>query len=274
MRLLQGRPVAERINQRSRERIAALRQKGVTPVLDVVRAGTDPAASAYLGRIRRLAGELGVTVNERAATDEPRLVALLARADGPRHGVLMLTPLPLGMSEERAAEAIPPRSDIEGVHPENVGRLALGRPNFVPSTAEAVLELLRFYEIPMRGVNAVVIGRSPIVGRPAAALLTQEDATVTLVHSKTTEIASHTRTAAIVVVAIGRKRFLTGDMLAPGATVVDAGINITPTGIVGDVDADSVATVAAALSPVPGGLGAVTTALLMRNVVTAAEEQS
>lgn len=274
MRLLQGRPVAERINQLTRERIAALRQRGVTPVLDVVRAGTDPAASAYLGRIRKLAGELGVTVNERVAADGPGLAALLGRAGVPRHGVLMLTPLPPGMSEERAAEAIPPRSDIEGLHPENVGRLALGRPRFVPSTAEAVLELLRFYDIPMRGVNAVVIGRSPIVGRPAAALLTQEDATVTLVHSKTADIASHTRTAAIVVVAIGRKRFLTGDMLAPGATVIDAGINITPTGIVGDVDADSVATVAAALSPVPGGLGAVTTALLLRSVVTAAEEQS
>ncbi len=274
MRLLHGRPVAERINARSKERIATLRARGRTPKLAVVRVGSDPAASAYLGRIRKLASELAVAVEDHAAPDEPRLLDLLRRDDATVHGILLLTPLPAGISEERAVEAIPPRKDIEGVHPENVGRLALGRARFVPSTAEAVLELLRFYEIPMRGANAVVIGRSPIVGRPAAALLTQQDATVTLVHSKTADIAAHTRQAAIVVVAIGKQRFLRGDMLAPGTTVIDAGINVMPSGIVGDVDADSVASVAGALSPVPGGLGAVTTALLLRNVVAAAEDQS
>lgn len=195
---------------------------------------------------------------------------MLLRGTG-AHGVLMLTPLPNGMSEERMTESIPPAKDIEGVHPENVGRLALGRPRFVPPTAEAILEMLRFYEIPMRGADAVVIGRSPIVGRPVASLLTQEDATVTLAHSKTTDIAAHTKQADIVVVAIGRKGFLRGDMLKSGATIIDAGINVTPAGIAGDVDVESVSRVAGALTPVPGGVGTVTTALLLRNVVTAAE---
>ena len=274
MRLLQGRPVAERVNARTKERITALRTRHVVPKVAVVRVGADPAAGAYLGRIHKLAAALGVAIDELDAGDGAHVVPLIRRYEGGAHGMLVLTPLPPGASEAEAAAALPPDKDVEGVHPQNVGLLTLGRPRFVPSTAEAVLELLRFYEVPMRGANAVVIGRSPIVGRPAAALLTQEDATVTLVHSKTADIASHARAAGIVVVAIGKKKFLRGDMLAPGVTVIDAGINVTPTGIVGDVDADSVAAVAGALSPVPGGLGAVTTALLLRSVVAAAEEQT
>lgn len=271
MRLLHGRPVAEQVNARTKERVAALVASGTAPRLDVVRVGVDPAASSYLGRIRKLAAQLGIALTEQnAQADEARVTALLAGSHA--HGVLMLTPLPPGLSEERLAASIAPDRDIEGVHPENVGRLALGRPRFIPSTAEAILEILRFYEIPMRGANAVVIGRSRIVGRPVASLLTREDATVTLAHSKTTDISAHTRAADIVVVAIGRKGYLHGEMLRPGATVIDAGINVTPSGIVGDADAESIATVAGAATPVPGGVGAVTTALLLRNVVTAAEE--
>ncbi len=276
MRLLHGRPVALRVNTRTKERVSALAARGVTPRLDVVSVGSDPSGRAYVARIATLGVDLGIDVAEHALRTEAEIDAhlLAAAGDTRTHGVLLLTPLPPELREERLAGRIAPAKDVEGVHPENVGRLALGRPRFIPSTAEAVLELLRFYEIPMRGANAVVIGRSPIVGRPAAALLTQEDATVTLAHSRTADVATHTRAAQIVVVAIGRRGFLRGDMLAPGATVIDAGINVTPSGIAGDVDAESVAAVAGALSPVPGGLGAVTTALLLRSVVTAAEEQS
>lgn len=273
MRLLHGRPVAEQINARTKERIAELVRRRGAPTLAVVRVGGDPAASSYLGRIRRLASELGVALEEQdAPAEEERVRDLLAgaRADG----VLLLAPLPPGLSEEHLAAAIPPAKDVEGVHPENVGRLALGRPRFIPSTAEAVLEVLRFYEVPTAGASVVVIGRSPIVGRPVAALLTQRDATVTLAHSKTRDIASFTTRADIVVVAIGRKGFLRGDMLRPGATVIDAGINVTPSGIAGDADAESIAAVAGAATPVPGGIGVVTTALLLRNVVTAAEARS
>jgi methylenetetrahydrofolate dehydrogenase (NADP+)/methenyltetrahydrofolate cyclohydrolase len=137
-----------------------------------------------------------------------------------------------------------------------------------------VIELLRFYEIPIRGSHAVVIGRSTVIGRPAAYLLLRNDATVTIAHRHTTDIARLTRQADIVVVGVGRERFLTGEMVRPGATVIDAGINVTPQGLVGDVDAESVGAVAAALSPVPGGLGAVTTALLLRNAVEATERQT
>ncbi len=159
------------------------------------------------------------------------------------------------------------------MNPFNVGLLADGRPRFVPSTAEAVVELLKFHGVPLRGSRAAVVGRSTVIGRPAAYLLLKEDATVTIAHSQTPDIGAITRDASVVVVGVGRAGFLKGDMLAPGAIVIDAGINVTPKGIVGDVDVESVSSVAAALSPVPGGLGSVTTELLLRNVLTAAERQ-
>ena len=278
MRLLYGRPLAEEVNARSRERVAALAARNVTPVLAVVAVGSDPAASTYGERLVRVGRHLGVDVRTLAlphGTSEAALGdRLRALSASPAvHGILLLTPLPAPLSEARLVDLIASAKDVEGVHPYNVGLLKAGRPRFIPSTAEGILELLKFHEIPLRGAKAVVIGRSPVVGRPAAALLLNEDATVTIAHSKTPDIPALTRAAAIVVVAVGRDRFLTGDMLSPGATVIDAGINVTPRGIVGDVDVESVTGVAGALSPVPGGLGAVTTALLLRNVVRAAEEQ-
>jgi methylenetetrahydrofolate dehydrogenase (NADP+) / methenyltetrahydrofolate cyclohydrolase len=163
--------------------------------------------------------------------------------------------------------------DVEGMNPFNVGLLADGRPRFVPSTAEAIVELLKFYGVALRGTRAAVVGRSTVIGRPAAYLLLKEDATVTIAHSQTPDVRAVTKDAGVVVVGVGRAGFLRGDMIAPGATVIDAGINVTPKGIVGDVDVESVSPVAAALSPVPGGLGAVTTELLLRNVLTATERQ-
>ncbi len=279
MRLLHGRPLAEKVNARSRERTLALAARGVTPQLVIVSVGIDPAASTYQERLVRSGKHLGIDVRVEAlprgtteAAVGERLRAL--GADRAIHGILLLTPLPAPLDEGRLVELIPPAKDVEGVHPQSVGLLKAGRPRFIPSTAEGVLELLKFHEIPLRGATAVVIGRSPVVGRPAAALLLNEDATVTIAHSKTPDVPALTRAASIVVVAVGRERFLTGDMLSPGATVIDAGINVTPAGIVGDVDVESVSGVAGALSPVPGGLGAVTTSLLLRNVVSAAEEQT
>jgi methylenetetrahydrofolate dehydrogenase (NADP+)/methenyltetrahydrofolate cyclohydrolase len=277
MRLLYGRPLAEAVNARSRERVAILATRGVRPALAAVSVGIDPAAGTYQDRLVRSGRHLGIDVRVEALsrdTDEPtavdRLVAL--GADPSVHGILLLTPLPLPLSEARLVDEIPPEKDVEGVHPYNVGLLKAGRPRFVPSTADGIVALLKFHEIPLRGAKAVVIGRSPVVGRPTATLLLNEDATVTVAHSKTPDIPSLTRGAAIVVVAVGRERFLTGDMLSPGATVIDAGINVTAAGLVGDVDVESVSAIAGALSPVPGGLGAVTTAFLLRNVTKAAEE--
>jgi len=279
MRLLHGRPLAEALNARTRDRIADLVAKGTRPALAVVSVGIDPAASTYQERLAKSGKHLGIDVRVEAllsgATSkdlESRLRAL--SADPAVHGILLLTPLPAPLDERHAVEQIAPDKDIEGVHPKNAGLLAAGHPRFVPSTAEAVVELLRYHGVNMRGAKATVVGRSPVVGKPAAALLLHEDATVTIAHSKTPDVAAMTRAASIVVVAVGRAGFLTGDMLSPGATVIDAGINVTPTGLVGDADVESVSRVADALSPVPGGLGAVTTALMLRNVVTAAEEQT
>jgi methylenetetrahydrofolate dehydrogenase (NADP+) / methenyltetrahydrofolate cyclohydrolase len=279
MRLLHGRPLAEALNASTRERIAKLKAAGVTPTVAIVSVGIDPAASTYQERLARSGKQLGIDVRVEAlatGATEADLDKRLRTLSGERaiHGILLLTPLPPPLDERHAVEQIAPEKDIEGVHPKNAGLLAAGHPRFVPSTAEAVIEMLRFHGIVMRGAKATVVGRSPVVGKPAAALLLREDATVTIAHSKTPDVGALTRASSIVVVAVGRAGFLTGDMLSPGTTVIDAGINVTPTGIVGDVDVESVSRVADALSPVPGGLGAVTTALMLRNVVTAAEEQS
>lgn len=195
-------------------------------------------------------------------------------ADPSVHGVILMTPLPGALDEGHIVDHLTVAKDVEGMHPFSVGWLADGRPRFVPSTAEAVVELLRFYEIPMRGRHAVIVGRSTVIGRPAAYLLLKEDATVTMTHKQTVDQARFTREGDIVVVGVGRAGFLRGDMVKSGATVIDAGINVTPQGLTGDVDVESVSAVAGALSPVPGGLGAVTTALLLRNVATATERQA
>lgn len=279
MRLLHGRPVAERVDARTKERVEVLRARGATPRLDIVSVGVDPAAGTYQERLERAGRHLGIAVRKialpRGASEDDAVERLrTAGTDARTHGVLLLTPLPPPLDEARLVEEILPAKDVEGMHPYNAGLLAAGRPHFVPSTAEAVVELLRFHEIPLDGAHAVVVGRSPVVGRPAATLLLHANATVTLTHSRTAHLATHTLIASIVVVAVGRERFLTGEMLTSGVAVVDAGINVTPAGLVGDVDLESVSAVAGALSPVPGGVGAVTTSLLLRNVVRAAEEQS
>jgi len=279
MRLLHGRPLAERMNARSRERSDALRGRGIEPTLVAISVGIDPAANTYLERLVRGGKALGVAVRDislhRDATEQALRAELdRARDDRAVHGILLLTPLPARFDEGNVVDKIAPQKDVEGMNPHNAGLLHEGRPAFVPSTAEAIVELLKFHQIPLRGVEVVVVGRSTVVGRPAAALLLKEDATVTVAHSRTADVAGLTRRAAIVVVAVGHAGFLTGDMIAPGATVIDAGINVTAAGIAGDADADSVASVAGALSPVPGGVGTVTTALLLRNVLTAAEAQT
>jgi len=278
VRLLLGKPLAEKLHERSRERSAALHARGVAPRLAAVSVGIDPAASTYQQRLAARGRKLDIAVDEIDLPEdapERQLVATLERLGGdPRtHAILLLTPLPGTLDEGHIVDHIAAAKDVEGMNPFNVGLLADGRPRFVPSTAEAVVELLKFHRIKLRGARAVVIGRSTVIGRPAAYLLLKEDATVTIAHSHTQDLRALTKDADIVVVGVGRAGFLRGDMIAPGATVIDAGINVTPRGIVGDVDAESVSAVAEALSPVPGGLGSVTTELLLRNVLTAAERQ-
>jgi methylenetetrahydrofolate dehydrogenase (NADP+)/methenyltetrahydrofolate cyclohydrolase len=250
----------------------------MAPRLAAVSVGADPAAITYVQRLAARGKKLGIAVDEVALprhASERELVTALERlgADARTNGILLLTPLPGELDEGHIVDHIARTKDVEGMNPFNVGLLADGRPRYVPSTAEAVVELLKFHGVTLRGSRAVVIGRSTVIGRPAAYLLLKEDATVTIVHRQTTDVREITRAASVIVVGVGRAGFLRGDMVSPGATVVDAGINVTPHGVVGDVDLKSVSPVAAALSPVPGGLGAVTTELLLRNVLTATEDQ-
>jgi methylenetetrahydrofolate dehydrogenase (NADP+)/methenyltetrahydrofolate cyclohydrolase len=278
MRLLHGKPLAEKLHARSRERSDTLHARGITPRLAAVSVGADPAANTYVQRLVGRGKNLGITVDEislgRDATERDLSERLERLGSDPGvHGVLLLTPLPRALDEGHIVDHIAPQKDVEGMNPFNVGLLADGRPRFVPSTAEAVVELLKFHGVALRGARAVVIGRSTVIGRPAAYLLLKEDATVTIAHSNTRDLRAITKDADVVVVGVGKAGFLRGDMIATGATVIDAGISVTPRGIVGDVDVESVSTVAAALSPVPGGLGSVTTELLLRNVLTAAERQ-
>jgi len=278
LRLLYGKPLAEKLHERSRERSAALHAGGIAPRLAAVSVGIDPSANTYLQSLKARGKKLDIVVDEVDLSEdssERQLIAALERlgADTRVHGILVLTPLPGTLDEGHIVAHIVPAKDVEGMNPFNVGLLADGRPRFVPSTAEAIVELLKFHGVTLRGARAVVVGRSTVIGRPAAYLLLKEDATVTIAHSQTPDVRAVTSDASIVIVGVGRPGFLRGDMISTGATVIDAGINVTPKGIVGDVDLESVSPIAAALSPVPGGLGAVTTELLLRNVLTAAERQ-
>ena len=277
-RLLHGRPLAAELGGETARLAAAQRAKGRVPSLTVISVGADPSAATYLGRLERDGRATGIDVRhlplprDGGAEGITRALEECGRDDGVS-GVLLLTPLPQGIELGGVVEAIPAAKDVEGMHPLNAGFLAGGRPRFVPTTAAAVIALLRHYAIRIEGSRVTVVGRSAVFGRPLASLLLLEHATVTVAHSQTPDLAVHTRTADIVAIGIGRAGALRGDMIAKGAVVIDAGINVTPDGIVGDADATSISQVAGAYSPVPGGLGAVTTALLLRNVVLAAEAQ-
>ena len=277
MRLLLGKPLAEKLSLVSRAQTDALRERGVVPRLAAVSVGVEPAANTYVQRLVSRGQRLGMRVDDVALpgdASERTVTTTLERLgrDPAVHGVLLLTPLPGKLDEAHLVDHLARDKDVEGINPYNAGLLVEGRQRFVPSTAEAIVALLKFYKVPLEGARATIVGRSTVVGRPVALLLLQEHATVTIAHTKTADVGAATRGADIVVVAIGRAGFLRGEMVSKGATIVDAGINVTPRGVVGDVDAASVSSVAGALTPVPGGVGAVTTEILLRNVITAAEQ--
>lgn len=285
MQRLLGEPVARRVEEGLRARVAALADGGVTPKLVLCSVGEDPASRVYLRRKEEAAGRLGIAVEQRrwSATDAPegvRRALVEAGRDAAVHGVLLQLPLPEGWDATALQAALPPAKDVDGLHPENAGRLALGWPGLVPCTPLGVLALLRHYAIPLAGRHVVVMGRSAIVGRPLSLLLSGRgvDATVTVVHSRTHDAAAVCRQGEILIAAIGRPRFVTAEFVRPGATVVDVGIHrdesAGPDGkrrLVGDVDAEAVAQTAGALSPVPGGVGPLTVAFLLSNTVLAAE---
>jgi methylenetetrahydrofolate dehydrogenase (NADP+)/methenyltetrahydrofolate cyclohydrolase len=254
-------------------RAAALAAGGCQPRLAVVAANDDGGSAAYVRSLANAAAREGIACDVTRASTAAGIAAALAKlaADQDVHGIILQAPLPEGASLADLAAAIPPAKDVDGASPQSLGRLAAGLPAFAPATAEAVLAILDHYGIELRGRHAVMVGRSVIVGKPAAHLLLDRDATVTVAHSRTPDLAAVTRQADVLVAAAGRAGLIGPGHVCAGAVVIDVGTNATPEGsLVGDVD-PAVRDVAAAVTPVPGGVGPVTTALLLRHVVQAAE---
>jgi methylenetetrahydrofolate dehydrogenase (NADP+) / methenyltetrahydrofolate cyclohydrolase len=276
--LIDGRQVAARVQEQAAREAERLRADGVVPTLAQLVPTEDEGTAWYVRSIVRTAKRLGVqsriepVVGASAAVLVERLAALSAADDV--HGVLCQTPLPAGISLAEVAEVITPAKDVDGANPTSLGRLAAGLDGaFAPATAAAVLEILQAYDLPLAGRRVVVVGRSTVVGKPVALLLLARHATVTICHSRTTDLAEVCRSADVLVVAAGRPGLITGAHVRPGAVVVDVGTNATEDGsLVGDVDPATVEPIAAALTPVPGGVGPVTTAVLLRNTVKAAAD--
>ena len=287
--LIEGAVLAERIKADVAQRVAALASRGITPGLSVVLVGDDPASAVYVGSKERTCIELGMrgeTIRRPATITQAELVAIIGRlnADPAVHGILVQMPLSKHIDAEAIVRGIRPDKDVDGFHPVNVGKLWIGeRDGFAPCTPAGVLYMLRAHHVRTSGAECVIVGRSNIVGKPMAALMVQPgvDATVTLCHSRTRDLGEVTRRADILIVAAGRAGMITGDMVKPGAVVIDVGMNRIPdatrksgTRLVGDVAFASVREVASLITPVPGGVGRMTIAMLMANTVRAAEQLS
>lgn len=279
-RLLEGGLLAAEIREVVAEDVASfVRSEGRPPGLRVAIVGRDAPSMVYLERILRGCAKVGIDagfVELDGEATEATVTATIRElnADPTVDGIIVQMPLPPTIRLRAVIDAIHPAKDIDGIHPLNAGLLRLGYEGFLPATAHAAVEILRRSGIEMAGRDAVVIGRSPIVGMPAAFLLVREDATVTVCHSRTRDLAAHVRRADIVVVAAGHPGLITGEMLKPGAVVVDVGINLVDGRIVGDVDFASAVQVASAITPVPGGIGPLTNALLLSHLVRAAQRQA
>ena len=278
--LLDGRATATLMRDELKAGIAAFTaQAGLAPGLACVLVGDDPASRVYVRRIASTCKDVGVRFQQivlpgDANADQLRTCLIALNADAQIHGVIVQMPLPKQIPTALVTETLAPGKDVDGICPVNAGLLLLGQPGFAPSTPLGGLELLKRYGIPLRGAHAVVVGRSPVVGKPMANLLVNEHATVTICHSRTVDLPAVTRQADILVVAIGKARMVTGEMVKPGAAVVDFGINPTDSGVVGDVDFETAQPVAGWITPVPGGTGPMTNVILMRNTLTAAQRQT
>jgi methylenetetrahydrofolate dehydrogenase (NADP+)/methenyltetrahydrofolate cyclohydrolase len=278
-RLLHGAPIAAEIRAGVRDDVLAFRRRhGISPTLAVVIVGHDAPSAVYLGQILRSCRNVGISASEvdvsgRVSAGDLRARIEALNADPSIHGIIVQMPLPKRIPLSAVIDALDPAKDVDGLHPRNAGLMTLGYDGFLPTTAQAAVELLKRSEIPLDGRRAVVVGRSNVVGKPAAILLLREHASVTVLHSHTKDLGAHLRQAEIVVVAVGSPGLVTGPMLRRGAVVVDVGINVVDGRIVGDVDFESARDVVSAITPVPGGVGPVTNALLMTHVLQAAREQ-
>jgi methylenetetrahydrofolate dehydrogenase (NADP+)/methenyltetrahydrofolate cyclohydrolase len=276
-KILDGKATAAAIREDLTVRVAKLAEAGLTPGLGTVLVGDDPGSRSYVNGKHRDCAQVGILSIRRdlpadASQQQVEQAVAELNADPACTGYIVQLPLPAGLSAQRVLELIDPAKDADGLHPMNLGRLVLGEPGPLPCTPRGIVELLRRFDVPIAGAEVTVVGRGITVGRSLGLLLTRrsENATVTLCHTGTRDLAAHTRAADIVVVAAGRPGLLTADMVAPGAAVLDVGISRTEAGLVGDVD-PAVAEVAGYLAPMPGGVGPMTRAMLLANVVEAAE---
>lgn len=276
-KILDGAAMALEVEKELKQRVDALREKNVVPGLCVILVGNDPASQTYVANKEKACARLGIhsqTLRMGAETTQAELEAAIERAneDEAIHGILVQLPLPAHLDEHRALALIRPEKDVDGFHAVNMGRLARGEDCVVACTPKGALHMLKAAGVPIAGKNAVVIGRSNIVGKPMALLLLQENATVTICHSRTENLAEYTRRADILVAAVGKPRFVTADMVKESAAVLDVGINRVDGKLCGDVDFETVKEKAGWISPVPGGVGKMTIAMLMENTVSAAEK--
>jgi methylenetetrahydrofolate dehydrogenase (NADP+)/methenyltetrahydrofolate cyclohydrolase len=282
-RTLDGRAVAAQIRSEVSERVRALRERGVTPGLAAVLVGDDQASRIYVGAKHKACADVGIRseqVDLPSYVTEGELMATLRRLnrDPEIHGIIVQLPLPAHVRELEVQRTVAPEKDVDGLHPWNIGMMLRGEPTFLPATPYGIVELLLREGVPLEGAEVCIVGYGDLVGAPLSIMLAQDsirgNATVTSTHIKTKDLTAHTLNADILVAAAGVPHLIGGDMIKPGATVVDVGVHRTPDGLIGDVKHDEAVAVAGAITPVPGGVGPMTVAMLLVNTVTAAEQQA
>lgn len=278
--IIDGKAVSEHVKQRIAQETAQLKQQGITPGLAVILVGEDPASQIYVNSKERACAQVGFYSEKHtlpADTSMEQLLALVDRLnkDPKIHGILCQLPLPGHLDETAVIHAIAPEKDVDAFHPVNVGRIMIGDFDFLPCTPAGIMEMLAYEKIDIEGKHCVVVGRSNIVGKPMAMLMLHKNATVTICHSRTRNLADYCRSADILVAAVGKANFITADMVKPGAVVIDVGMNRPAGGkLCGDVDFKQVEQKASYITPVPGGVGPMTIAMLMQNTLTAAKKQN
>ena len=280
MKLINGKEISAAVKERAAAEVATLKEQGIEVCLAVILVGDDPASQVYVGNKKKACEACGMRSLEfrlPADTKQEELMQLIAElnADKSVNGILCQLPLPKHLDEDAVTSAILPEKDVDGFHPVNAGLLLSGKEGFLPCTPAGIMEMLKYENIDCKGKNCVVIGRSNIVGKPAALLMLAADATVTVCHSRTANLKEVVKGADIIIAAVGRPNFVTADMVKDGAVVIDVGINRLENGkLCGDVDFEAVCEKASAITPVPGGVGPMTIAMLMQNTVIAAKKQN
>lgn len=276
--IIDGKELAKHIREGLKDEVTELKNAEIYPKLAVIMVGDDPASKIYVRNKSRACEEIGIKYEEHllsSKTTREELLELIEKLNNDEtvHGILVQSPLPEGLDANEAFRTISPKKDVDGFHPINIGKLSLNQDCFVSCTPYGIIKMLEAYNIEIEGANAVIMGRSNIVGKPLAKCLLNKNATVTVCHSKTKNLKEITKQADILVAAIGKPKFVTADMVKEGAAVIDVGINRTEEGLIGDTDFEKIKEKASYITPVPGGVGPMTIAMLMHNVVKAAKQQ-